>query len=191
MLLALALTVTLALAGFEAHCDTIRGQVLRLHILANSDSDADQAVKLALRDRLLDECGALFGEAADYDAALAQAQKNLPALEAAAKRELAAMGCDQPVTVRLAPTDFTTRRYGDVTLPAGRYTALQVIIGKGEGHNWWCVCYPNLCLPAASPAKGVTETLPEKEADMVTRSDRYVMRFKIVEWYESLRSARS
>lgn len=191
MLLALTLTVLLTLTGFDAHCDTIRTHVLRLHILANSDSDADQAMKLALRDRLLSECGDLFAETADYDAALAQAQENLPALEAAARRELAALGCDLPVTVRLAPADFDTRRYGDVTLPAGRYTALQVTIGKGKGHNWWCVCYPNLCIPAASQTKDVGRALSGEDADIVTQSDRYILRFKIVEWYQALKAARS
>ena len=191
MLLALTLTVLLTLTGFDAHCDTIRTHVLRLHILANSDSDADQAMKLALRDRLLSECGDLFAETADYDAALAQAQENLPALEAAARRELAELGCALPVTVRLAPADFDTRRYGDVTLPAGRYTALQVTIGKGEGHNWWCVCYPNLCIPAASQTKDVGRALSGEDADIVTQSDRYILRFKIVEWYQALKAARS
>ena len=187
MLLALTLTVLLTLTGFDAHCDTICTHVLRLHILANSDSDADQAMKLALRDRLLSECGDLFAETADYDAALAQAQENLPALEAAARRELAELGCALPVTVRLAPADFDTRRYGDVTLPAGRYTALQVTIGKGEGHNWWCVLYPGLCFlnttNAVVPEEGkqkLKSVLTEEEYEQITSTTEFHIRWKLL-----------
>ena len=186
--LALTLTALLTLTGFDVHCDAIRTHVLRLHILANSDSAEDQAVKLAVRDRLLKECGDLFTETADFDAALAQAEENLPALEASARRELAARGIDQPVTVALTPARFETRTYDDVTLPAGEYTALQVTIGAGKGHNWWCVCYPNLCIPAASRTTEVTRALREEDAAVVTHADRYEIRFWIVDWYERVKA---
>ena len=188
LLFALVLTALLALTGFDVHCDAIRTHVLRLHILANSDSAEDQAVKLAVRDRLLAECGALFTETADYDAALAQAEQNLPALEASARRELAARGIDQPVTVALTPVNFETRTYDSVTLPAGEYVALQVTIGAGEGHNWWCVCYPNLCIPAASQTNEVTRVLEDGEAEVVTHADRYEIRLWIVDWYQQLKA---
>ena len=188
LLLALSLTALLSLTGFDVHCDAIRTHVLRLHILANSDSEEDQAVKLAVRDRILKECGDLFTETEDYDAALAEAETNLPALEESARRELAARGIDQPVTVALAPAAFETRTYGDVTLPAGEYTALQVTIGAGKGHNWWCVCYPNLCIPAASQTREVTHALGEDEAEVVTHADRYEVRLWIVDWYERLKA---
>ena len=188
LLLALTLTALLALTGFDVHCDAIRTHVLRLHILANSDSAEDQAVKLAVRDRLLVECGDLFTETEDYDAALAEAEANLPALEASARRELAARGIDPAVTVALTPAAFETRTYGDVTLPAGEYTALQVTIGAGKGHNWWCVCYPNLCIPAASQTREVTRALKDGDAEVVTHADRYEIRFWIVDWYERLKA---
>ncbi len=187
LILGLLLSALLALTGFDVHCDAIRTHVLRLHILANSDSAEDQATKLAVRDRILSECGDLFTEVNGFDAAVAQARVNLPALEAAARKELDARGIDQPVSVALAPVSFETRTYDDVTLPAGEYTALQVTIGEGKGHNWWCVCYPNLCIPAASQTKEVTRALEDKDADVVTHSGRYEIRFRIVEWYQQLR----
>ena len=184
ILFSLALAALLTLTGFDVHCAAVRANVLRLHILANSDSAEDQATKLAVRDRILAECGALFTETDDFDAALAQAKANLPALEAVARRALAERGVDQTVAVSLAPADFETRTYDDVTLPAGEYTALRVVLGAGKGHNWWCVCYPNLCIPAASQTREVTRVLRDGDANVVTHADRYVIRFRIVEWYQ-------
>ena len=188
MALALIFTLLMTMTGFEARCDSIRTNVLRLHVLANSDSDYDQVVKLAVRDRILSECGDLFERVDGYDAALEQAESNLPALCASAQAQLREMGCDYPVSVEIAPTDFDTRVYDDVTLPAGEYTALQVRIGEAKGKNWWCVCYPNLCIPAASQTEEVSEVLDEDEAEVVTNSGKYIMRFKIVEWYEQLKT---
>lgn len=188
MALALIFTLLMTMTGFEARCDSIRTNVLRLHVLANSDSDYDQAVKLAVRDRILSECGDLFERVDGYDTALEQAESNLPALCASAQAQLREMGCDYPVSVEIAPADFDTRVYDDVTLPAGEYTALQVRIGEAKGKNWWCVCYPNLCIPAASQTEEVSEVLDEDEAEVVTNSGKYIMRFKIVEWYEQIKT---
>ncbi len=188
MALALVFSILMTMTGFEARCDSIRTNVLRLHVLANSDSEFDQAVKLAVRDRILAECGDLFERVDSYDAALKQAESNLPALCASAQAQLRELGCEYPVSVEIAQTDFDTRVYDDVTLPAGEYTALQVRIGEAEGKNWWCVCYPNLCIPAASQTDEVSEVLDEDEAELVTNSGKYIMRFKIVEWYEQIKS---
>ena len=187
LMLSLALVALLTLAGFDVRCDAIRAGVLRLHILANSDSAADQALKLAVRDGILAECGALFAEVDDVDAAILQAEANLPALQAAARRALDAQGSGQSVAVRLAPADFETRTYDDVTLPAGEYMAVEVVLGAGKGHNWWCVCYPNLCIPAASQTTEVGRALDTSEAEIVTNAERYEVRFWLVDCYQRLK----
>ena len=159
-----------------------------MHILANSDSEYDQQIKLAVRDRLLSECGELFAETESIDIAIAQAKENLPALQAVAEATLADYGCDYAVTVEVAPSDFSTRHYGDVTLPAGKYEAVRVLIGDAKGQNWWCVCFPNMCIPAASQTDEISGALSESETKIVTQSGDYEIRFKIVEWYEKIKA---
>lgn len=185
---AVIFSILMSLACFDASCADIRTRVLRLHILANSDSEYDQSVKLAVRDRILNECGELFAETDDLDGAIAQARVNLPKLQDAARSELDRLGCDCDVKVELAPTDFNTRCYGDVTLPAGRYEAVRVLIGNAEGANWWCVCFPNMCIPAASQTDNIGEVLSDSETKIVTSKGKYEIRFKAVELYESLRA---
>lgn len=187
MALALVFSLMMTLAGFDARCDTIRSNVLRLHVLANSDSELDQQIKLMVRDRMLAECGDLFEETDGYNAAIEQARQNLPALTASAETALRELGCNYPVSVEIAPAEFSTRVYDGVTLPAGEYLALQVKLGEAKGKNWWCVCYPNLCIPAASQTDEVNGVLEEDEARIVTQPQKYIMRFKVVEWYEELK----
>ncbi len=184
---ALVFSILMSLALFDASCADIRTRVLRLHILANSDSEYDQQLKLAVRDRLLSECGSLFAETDSIDDAIAEVKANLPALQAVAEATLADYGCSYGVKVEVAPSDFNTRDYGDVTLPAGRYEAVRVLIGNAEGQNWWCVCFPNLCIPAASQTDEIGSALSEGETKIVTSKSEYKVRFKIVEWYESIK----
>lgn len=185
---ALVFSILMSLAFFEASCADIRTRVLRLHILANSDSEYDQQIKLAVRDRILAECGQLFAQTDDVDGAIEQARSNLPELQQVAADVLAEYGCDYGVTVELAPSDFGTRDYGEVTLPAGRYEAVRILIGDAAGHNWWCVCFPNMCIPAASQTDEISSALSKNEAKIVTQSGEFEVRFKVVEWYEGLKS---
>lgn len=147
LLLAMLLT---PLAGFGQQCEKVRGEVLRLHILANSDSGADQSVKLLVRDAVLETTGELFAGAENLEQARALAQLNLPRIEETARRVLAENGCgEMPVRVELARSRFNTREYDGTVLPAGEYEAVRLLLGKGAGQNWWCVMFPPLCVPAA------------------------------------------
>lgn len=118
---------------------------LRLHVVANSDSAADQKVKLAVRDVILRET------AAQFDAVLTEAQaeecvrENLDRIVAAANAELRSQGFSYSASAELGRFAFPTRVYSDRTYPAGEYRALRVILGEGKGKNWWCVLYPPLC----------------------------------------------
>ena len=184
VLLASAVIVTASLGDFRVRCEEIPGKVLRLHVLANSDSEADQALKLKVRDAVLRKSGKIFSGTKTKAEAMGQARRYRKSLEAAARQALRENGCEDPVTARLETVYFNTRTYGEVTLPAGYYDAVQVRIGRGEGHNWWCVMFPALCVPSASGAE-MEDVLSEEEMAVV-RQEGYDVRFQIVEWYEAL-----
>lgn len=184
--LGLVFTFLCGFVSFEAGCENIKSNVLRLHILANSDSDEDQSLKLEVRDRLLAEGGEIFTGSTDLAEAQAVAAENLERFTAAACEVVRARGYDYPVRIEIAKSDFDTRVYDRVTLPAGEYDAVRVIIGEGGGHNWWCVMFPPLCLPAAGQ-QDLSGVLEGESLDITDNSDRYVMKFKVVELYEKLK----
>ena len=130
---------------FSAACGRLREHTLRLHVLANSDSEQDQQLKLAVRDAVLQQLAPL-SSAQDKAQALQQLARRLPVLRQTAEQVLRQNGCGDAVRVRICDMWFSQRSYGDATLPAGRYTALRVEIGQAAGQNWWCVLYPQLCL---------------------------------------------
>ncbi len=183
---ALVLAVLFSFSGFTGACEGIPDRVVRLHVLANSDSEEDQALKLAVRDAVLQAGSGLLDGAADRAGAEARLQESLPVLEQAAHETLAAQGCGDPVRVELTTCYFPTRTYGEWTLPAGNYRAVRVVIGEGQGHNWWCVLFPPLCLPAAQGSPGLEDVLTAPQMDLV--SGGYEVRFKLVEYYEQLRA---
>lgn len=174
-----------SMLGFTAQCESIPGEVLRLHILANSDSDADQALKLHVRDRLLEENGSLMDGVTTREEAIQAVRDALPELCEAAQDEVLAAGYTYPVKAELVEMYFPTRQYDNVTLPAGRYQALRVTIGEGAGHNWWCVLFPALCLPAAQDSASLDDVLSSGELDVVQGG--YEVKFKAVELYEQFR----
>ena len=169
-----------ALRWGQAQLDTgalLCADTLRFHIRADSDSPADQTVKLAVRDAVLAYAD-VHCTAQDKPAALRWAAENLPALELTARAVLARRGIFSTVTVQLVEMYFDTTRYSTGILPAGRYQALRIDLGGNARHgkNWWCVLYPGLCRSACG-----TYALPE-ENDLVCGS--YVVRFKCVEWWQ-------
>ena len=137
-----------AFTDFSQQCEAVQHSVLRLHIPANSDSVEDQAIKLKLRDMLLEQYGAQLSNCPSLEAAHSKVKALLPEIDAAADRFLIENGANYSADAQLVTMYFTTRQYGNVTLPAGRYDALRITLGSGEGHNWWCVMYPALCLSA-------------------------------------------
>ncbi len=166
-------------------------RVVRLHILANSDSEEDQALKLQVRDRVLDRAAEILTESADRAAAERALRAALPELESLAADEIARQGYDYPVTAELADTAFPTREYDGFALPAGRYLALRLVIGAGEGHNWWCVVFPPLCTAVSSDLAqtAMAAGLTEDDVQLITESESgYVLKFKSIELWESLRA---
>lgn len=165
-------------------------RVVRLHVLANSDSEADQALKLTVRDRILEVAEPVLEGSADREEARAALEEALPELEQAAAETVAAAGYDYGVTARLEETAFPTREYDGFSLPAGEYLALRVVIGAGEGRNWWCVVFPPLCAAASGevPAVAASAGLTEEQVALITEADQgYRLQFKAVELWQTLR----
>ena len=163
-------------------------KVLRLHVLANSDSEADQALKRKVRDSVLETASAILADCPDRETAEQRLSAALPEIEDAARARIAAEGGKQTVTAELRPSVFPTREYEDFTLPAGEYLALRVVLGEGEGHNWWCVVFPPLCAETTSSLSqtAMAAGLTEEEVALITESDGYQLKFKAVELWEKL-----
>lgn len=144
MMLILLLGSTARAAGLS---EVPVSQYIRLHVVAEDDSAAAQTLKLEVRDAALEAARALLIDCESPDAAWTLMGENLDLLEAAATAKARALGYDGAVEAQTGVFDFPDRHYGAVFVPAGRYRALRIVIGAGEGHNWWCVLYPSLCLP--------------------------------------------
>lgn len=186
--LALILSVLFSFTGFAAQCENIPDRVLRLHVLANSDSDEDQSLKLKVRDRILQESAHMLDGVSGKAEAEQKVRNLLPELQAAAADEITRQGYTYPVRVELETTYFTTREYEQVTLPAGSYDALRVSIGEAAGHNWWCVIFPPMCLPAAEEPQELEDVLNAEQLQIVEGKNRYVIKFKTLEYYEQLKN---
>lgn len=190
VLIGLVMTILIgSITTFATDCSQIREDVLRLHILANSDTDEDQALKLKVRDRILSEFSELFENPTTLEEAKSSAVDHIEKVRQTAQDEVYANGFDYQVNAEIVNMYFTTRQYEAFTLPAGMYDAVQITIGEAKGHNWWCVLYPPLCLPAAQPEEKIEQALTQDEADLVTRNPQYEVRFAVVEWFEDLKNA--
>ena len=148
-----AVTVIFSILPFFSSCEDISNQVLRLHVIANSDSDEDQALKLKVRDTVLLESAKWYENAENFEEANAAVCMHLQSIERTAQETLSGLGAKDTVRVEVSDVYFETRDYEDFSLPAGKYRTLRVIIGEGKGKNWWCMVYPALCVPAAQPEK--------------------------------------
>lgn len=172
----------------QAQQTALAEKVIRLHVMANSDAAEDQALKLAVRDRVLEETRPLLAGAEDAGEAARLLTDHLDYLSWLAQSEVRQQGYDYPVTVTLEPVWFPTRTYAAAALPAGTYNALRVVIGSGGGHNWWCVVFPSLCLPAVSESSLQAAGLSAEEVSLITEATpTYSFRFKTVEWWETLK----
>ena len=169
--------------------EAISGKVLRFHVIAKSDSDDDQRRKLLVRDAVGEWMNLKLQEAEDKADCEAIIEKNKEQIKRLAEQVLEADGMPEQVQVQLADVEFPDKSYGDYEFPAGTYRALQIIIGEGKGHNWWCVLYPNLCFSAEGydvtgdgAREELSKVLSPEEYEQVLREHRYrldVKYFKI------------
>lgn len=186
ILIGLIAAVFLSFTNFDAKCENLKESVLRLHILANSDSSEDQDLKLKVRDAVLKECSKELSACDDLDEAIITAKTDTKKIEDIADKVIKDNGFDYSSTVYIGKSFFETREYDNFTLPAGTYNSLIIKLGKAKGHNWWCVVFPSVCLPAASDAK-LSDSADKSAAEMAENPQKYVMKFKTVEWYETVR----
>ena len=187
-----AFILTVAVSSFfrlEKTCDNIKENVLRLHVIANSDSDEDQKLKLAVRDAVLSAGSPLFDGEVNTKNAAEIAKSETEYLEQAAQAVIDENGFDYGVKIEVGQSRFPTRVYEDVTLPAGEYTAVRVILGKGEGHNWWCVMFPPMCLSAAEGDASLSDVLSQDALELTRSGKKYEVKFKLIEWYENIKAA--
>ena len=183
----IVVAILFSICSFAKTSEEIRSDVLRLHVIANSDTSVDQNLKLRLRDYILQEGKDIFNGSVNVENAVKKIEPVLPELEKSAKTFVNQAGFDYDVKISLSNEYFTTRTYETVTLPAGKYLALRVVIGSGEGHNWWCVMFPPMCVPAADKKDEIENVFSEKEIKLVESKPKYEPRFKVVEIYEQLK----
>ena len=170
--------------------DELADKVVRLHVLANSDSEEDQALKLQVRDAVLDRAEELLAQTSSRAEAEGKLRGQLLEFERLAEAVVREAGYDYEVTAELTDTEFPTREYEDFTLPAGEYLALRILIGDAAGRNWGCVVFPPLCTAASAdvPASALAAGFTEDEVRLITEEDRgYVLKLKAVEFWETLR----
>lgn len=184
--IAFVLTVIYSVIPFQTECEQISTEVFRLHILANSDSEEDQALKLKVRDALLEYTDKLFDDAKDRNDAENIAKENIETLQSVAQNTVYKNSCNYTVNAEVVKMYFNTRYYENYTMPAGMYDALRITIGSGKGHNWWCVMYPSICISSAiNNDEKVEKTFSENQQEIV-RGNEYEYKFKVVEIFEKI-----
>lgn len=172
---------------FVTDCRDIRSDVLRLHVIANSDTDIDQDVKLKVRDAVLAKGAQIFDGSVNAENAKEKLTPELKELENEADSVLKENGFDYVSNVKLTNEYFPVREYENFTLPSGRYLSLTVTLGSGEGHNWWCVMFPPLCLPAAEDKESVYDAVfSQEETEIIENRQKYKIKFKILEWTDEI-----
>lgn len=185
ILLLILLVPLLPLSGEgRVYTDTIR-----LHVLANSDSEEDQSLKLEVRDAIIDRVAEMTEYASSREEAESNIKAGLDDIEILAAKLIESQGYDYPVEAVIGQEYYPERSYNGIRLPAGEYLSLRVLIGKGEGKNWWCVLYPPLCTSTAEPKKELAEAGFTADQIRVLCEDekpKYVLKFRILEFFEAI-----
>ena len=170
--------------------DNISKSVLRLHVVANSDSAEDQTLKIKVRDHIINYLEPILKDIEDVENTKEIIRENLDAIHKEAEEAVKKYGYTYSVTVELGKFDFPTKKYGNAQFPKGKYDALKIVLGNGNGKNWWCVLYPQLCfteningvLPEESETK-LKNVLTDDEYNVVTSKSKINIKFRIVEWF--------
>lgn len=169
--------------------ERIYDEVIRLHVLANSDSSSDQALKLKVRDKILEMVKEFSDTVSTKKEAIKNIVSNIDNMKAAARECIAKEGFAFPVEITLTEEYYPTREYEGVSMPKGKYLSLRVLIGKAKGQNWWCVLYPPLCTSCAEPKQTLKEAgFTSSQIKVLTEGEKpkYRIRFRILEFFEEL-----
>ena len=187
LLVALIICGVLNINAFSQQCESIREKMLRMHVIANSDSEEDQQLKLKVRDAVLLAGEKVFDGSITATEAKEKITPYIDYLENIALETIKNEGFDYNVKITVEKEYFNTRTYeNSVTLPAGYYTAVKVILGEGKGQNWWCVMFPPMCLPTAVAECEISDVLTDDETEIVTETEKYKFKFKIIEFFEEI-----
>ena len=186
--LGLVFTIIISLLTFNKKCENIRQNVLRLHIVANSDNAFDQKLKLKVRDAVLENLGEALKNSKNIDEAVFKTKENLSVISNTANAVIKENGYNYNAVCTVKKENFGTRVYDDFTLPAGEYNSLKIKIGKASGHNWWCVVFPTVCLPIENEPN-FSKTVGKEENEIVMQGGKYVIKFRIIELYEEFKQA--
>lgn len=174
----------------ESLQSAIAQKILRFHVIANSDGDRDQEVKERVRDAIGAQMGPYLEQVENIEETRQIVENHMDEIVEVAEETLLAYGYDYGATAALVHTEFPEKSYGSYTFPAGEYEALQVILGEGKGHNWWCVLYPNMCFRGSiyeiiedSAGEALREVLTTEEYAGVVDSGKFKFRFKFLEYF--------
>ena len=183
-------SVLLFLGTLPVHGEAeVYDSVVRLHVLANSDSEEDQALKLKVRDALLEKTAPLLSSCSSREEACAALEAHMDELKQIAEEVIRAEGYDYPVTILLGEEEYPEKNYDSICFPSGKYTSLRVCIGNAEGQNWWCCLFPPLCLGNSTVSSEDAEDafisvgLTPNQYKIITQTEKpiYRVRFKILE----------
>lgn len=189
LLIALAVCLLTGAAALQRQ-DDLQQKMIRLHVIANSDSREDQALKLQVRDEVLAFTEETMRQSDSREAANAALADALPEIRRLAEDTLRQNGCADTVETRLEPAEFPLKAYDGFRLPAGEYMALRVLIGEAQGQNWWCVVYPPLCMTAACDVAqtGIACGMEQEELSLMQEEgEEYQVKFRCMELWEQLR----
>lgn len=184
--IAFILTTLYSVIPFQAVCTEIPNDVFRFHILANSDTEEDQTLKLKVRDKVLEKTKILFDTANSKSDAEEYVKANLETIEEIAHNEVYKNGYNYPVKAEIVNMHFDTRCYESYTLPAGMYDALRITIGNAKGHNWWCVMYPSICISTVDEGKSRAKNALSDDEYSVVTDEKVEYKFFIVELFQRI-----
>ena len=181
------LLISAYVTPFIQTSERISDDVFRLHILAISDHEEYQQLKLKVRDAVLKKGQNVFTDCSSLEEIIASCESNIDLFEETATECIKENGYNYSVNAYVDKEYFNTREYEEITLPSGIYNALKIEIGEAKGHNWWCVMFPAICLSAVSDSE-MNNILDEEEIELINSDNKFEIRFKIVEIYEKIKS---
>lgn len=176
-------------AALAKEQEDLSGKLIRLHVVANSDSDEDQALKLQVRDSILEYLTALLEGTTDREKAVEIIESRMDSIVEVSEAVIREQGYGYQAAAIIAAEDFPTREYDTFSLPAGEYTSLRIVIGGGGGRNWWCVIFPPLCMSAATADSEAFRQLTDEQIRLITSDEpEYVIKFKSIEWLNKIKT---
>ena len=199
-IIAISLIIGIIAAGFtysksysQEISNGLKQKIIRFHVIANSDSEEDQTLKLKVRDAVLEEMKPILEKSKSIEESRKIINLNKDKIKQISEKIIKDCGKDYKVEIKLENTEFPTKQYGDIVLPAGEYEAVRIIIGNGGGKNWWCVMFPPLCFVDITHGtvpeenkKEFEELLEAEEYKIITKGEELdiKIKFKIVEWWQ-------